>query len=76
MLNKHIVSAQRVLRKLEGTPIIVKPDNSVQVTYDYDTYSSLFEILVAVSKEYVAYPEPVNPVIQSVPVTEYHREKV
>lgn len=77
MLNKYIMSAQKVLRRLEGTPIIVKPDNSVQVTYDYDTYSALFEVLVAVSKETVKDTDTYSPIVKELPKPEdYHREKV
>lgn len=66
--NKHIMSAQQVLRKLEGTPIIVRPDNTIQVTYDHDTYRALFEVIVAVAETPV-YDTPIS-------VTPYHREKV
>lgn len=75
MTNNIIVKAQKVLRKLEGTPIVVQPDNSVRVTYDYDTYSALFEVLVAVSKESIReidLPEYTYPKS----ITEYHREKI
>ena len=76
MTHKTIMQAQKVLRKLEGTPIIVKPDNSVQVTYEHETYSALFEVLVAVSKEQLGESETVAPSPYAQSITEYHREKV
>ena len=74
MLSRHIVNAQKVLRKLEGTPIIVKPDNSVQVTYDSETYKMLLEVIVACSEERVEVEES-RPLERPV-MPSYHRERV
>ena len=72
MLSKYIVKAQKVLSKLDGTPIIVNPDNSVQVTYDGDTYRMLLEVLVACSGETTDNGHPLEAPV----ITPTHRERV
>lgn len=65
---KHIIDAQAVVRKIESTPIIVNPDNSIRVTYDHATYNKLLGVLVAVADSSLdaraTFP------------TDYHREKI
>lgn len=85
MTNKQIVEAQKLLRKLDGTPVKVYNEQGNvfwQVTYDNDTYSSLINVLEAVAKlpikEYTVYPQPAYSSYtqpDSTP-TEYHREKI
>ena len=85
MTNKQIVEAQKLLRKLDGTPVKVyneQGDVYWQVTYDNSTYSSLINIIETVSKlpikEYATYPQPTYPSYAqpaSNPI-EYHREKI
>ena len=59
------LDAYRVLRKLDGSPIIYDQDRAwVQLTLDIDTYKTLLRLLTTVSKD---EDEPVNP---------YHRVKI
>ena len=75
MTNKQIISAQKVLRVLESTPIIMERDK-VQVTYDMETYNDLLGIITDVAntplKEYGARVIP-NTYVQPI---DYHREKI
>ena len=76
MLNKHIVEAQKVLKRLDGTPVKFLGGDGKQhwqVTYDDDTYNSLIGVLEAVAHT------PMKEYVESAPVIElpeYHRNKI
>ena len=81
MINKQIMEAQKILRKLDGTPVKVYNDHGEvfwQVTYDDNTYNTLLNILDSIAKtpikEYYnmpSYPQPTY-----YPPADYHREKI
>ena len=82
MTNKQIVEAQKLLRKLDGTPVKVYNEQGNvfwQVTYDNDTYSSLINVLEAVAKtpikEYTTSTNSLYSLYQQ-PSKDYHREKI
>lgn len=81
MTNRQIVEAQRILKRLEGTPVRIDKEHGEtfwQVTYDDDTYNKLLSLVEAVAKtpmkevNYDMSPDG-NPIISSTP---YHREKI
>lgn len=82
MTNKQIMSAQKVLRKLEGTPVkFYREDGEAfwQVTYDNATYINLLDIVSSVAntpiKEQYVYSQPVRDVAYE-SVVDYHRDKI
>ena len=85
MTNKQIVEAQKLLRKLESTPVRVQNEQGMmfwQVTYDDSTYRMLLKILTDVAsipiKEYDYTPRYVSNTVQpsTESVTTYHRDKI
>ena len=73
MTQKQIVDAQRLLRKLESTPVKVSGVGGKvywQVTYDNETYKSLLGILSDIAKT------PIYTQTQFEMTENYHREKV
>ena len=85
MINKQIIEAQKLLRKLEGEPVKVYNEQGTtfwQVTYSNESYNSLLNIVEAVAKtpikEYTAYPQQTYSTYAQPNATpiDYHREKV
>ena len=77
MTNKQIVSAQRVLRRLEGTPLkVFREDGQVcwQVTYDNETYNALLDIVATVANTSIQ-DNYSKPTIYE-PIMDYHRDKI
>lgn len=73
MEQKTIISAQKVLRSLDKTPVkVMRGDGEVcwQVTFDNSTYNSLLSIISEVANTQIHSA----PTIES--IVEYHREKV
>lgn len=83
------MDAQKVLRRLEGTPVrISNKEGQVfwQVTYDNDLYNDLLNVVIAVAKIPIkdintttysgAYTRDAMGNLQPDPVVEYHREKI
>ena len=80
MTNKQILSAQKVLRRLEGTPVKFYGDSGKQywqVTYDDITYRELLSVVTAVAnipvKEINTQPIR-DTAFES--ITDYHRDKI
>ena len=74
MTNKQIIDAQRVLKRLEGTPVRVDREHGQtvwQVTYDDNTYNALLGVIDAVAhiplKEYLPPYQP---------PADYHRDRI
>ena len=91
MTNKQIVDAQKVLRRLEGTPVKIQNDSGQvfwQVTYDNETYNNLLNVVTAVAstpiKEsytttYVnpnVNPNNLPPEATVISVMDYHRDRI
>lgn len=87
MTNKQIVDAQKILRRLEGTPVRLQNDSGQlfwQVTYDDRTYNDLLGLVVAVAQTPLkesyttTYVNPNNlpPEASVISVMDYHREKI
>lgn len=87
MTNKQIIDAQKILRKLEGTPTkFYREDGEAfwQVTYDNETYNNLLNVVTAVAntpikESYTAtYVNQNNlpPEVPVISVMDYHREKI
>lgn len=80
MTNKQIIDAQKILRKLEGTPTkFYREDGEPfwQVTYDDATYRDLLNVLVAVS--HTPIKETVSSFVRDTAyesVIDYHRDKI
>ena len=77
MTNKQIMDAQKILLRLEGTPVkLYREDGQAffQVTFDSTTYNDLLNIVVAVSKT----PRRENFVRDTAfeSVVDYHRDKI
>ena len=73
MTNQHIIDAQRVLKRLESTPVKVEREHGEtvwQVTYDDDTYNKLLNVITEVAKT----PLREAPIPQA--IIEYHRDKI
>ena len=73
MTQKQIVDAQRLLRKLESTPVKFYGANGKQywqVTYDNDTYSALLSVISDVAKTPMLTQNSFDV------VENYHREKM
>lgn len=71
--NKHIIEAQRILKRLEGTPVRVQREHGEtvwQVTYDDDTYNNLLTVITEVANT----PLREAPIPQA--IIDYHREKI
>lgn len=80
MTNKQIMDAQKILRRLEGTPVNVYGDNGKvfwQVTYDDDTYRDLLNVVTAVARIPVkeVYTQPIRDT-EFESITDYHRDKI
>ena len=69
MTNKQILTAQKILRKLDGIPIKVTNDGRsiIQVTYDLDTYNMLLGTLSDVAA---------MPMAEPLDSSGYHRDRV
>ena len=68
MTNKQIFMAQKILRKLDGTPIRMSGDRkTVQVTYDMDTYNNLIDVIMAVAN---------TPIVETYELPGYHRDRI
>jgi hypothetical protein len=83
MTNKQIVEAQKLLRRLDGTPVKVYNEQGEvywQITYDNATYNSLVNIIEAVAKtpirEYTTNTNSLPNLYYQQPTTDYHREKI
>ena len=83
MTNKQIVDAQRILRRLEGTPVRFTNSNGQvfwQITYDDDTYRSLLNVVGSVAsipiKEVHTNTQPTVRDTAFESVTDYHRDKI
>ena len=84
MTNKQIMDAQKVLRKLDSTPVkFYGKDGGLywQVTYDNDTYNKLLNVVTAVANTPVKEPNIVReqPIVRDVmyeSVVDYHRDKI
>ena len=74
LTDKQIMKAQRVLRKLDATPVKLTRGDGVicfQVTYDNTTYNELLSVLNDVASEPLrCQAEPI------ISIADYHREKV
>lgn len=73
MTQRQIVEAQKLLRKLESTPVKVFGESGLtywQVTYDNDTYNALLGIISDIAKT------PLNTPTQFDVVENYHRDRV
>lgn len=71
--DSQIVKAQKVLRKLDATPVkLLRGDGVVciQVIYENDTYNDLLSVLNSVATE------PLRCQVVQEPVDGYHRIKV
>lgn len=80
MTNKQIMDAQKVLRRLEGTPVKIQNDKGMvywQVTYDNDTYSNLLNVVTAVANTPIkeVYTQPIRDITYE-SVVDYHRDKI
>lgn len=87
MTNKQIVDAQKVLRRLEGTPVKVQNDSGQvfwQVTYDNETYNNLLNVVTAVASTPIkesyttTYVNPNNlpPEATVISAMDYHRDRI
>lgn len=80
MTNKQIIDAQKILRRLEGTPVKVCSDSgqvSWQVTYDDGTYRTLLNLLTTVATIPIKESKETfvrNTAYES--VVDYHRDKI
>jgi len=84
MINgKHIISAQKLLRKLESEPVKVINEQGIvswQVTYSNSSYVELLKIVEAVANtpmgdyDNSSYTQP--EVKQFISTTDYHRDKI
>lgn len=73
MTQKQIVDAQKLLRKLESTPVKFYNESGIpywQVTYDNDTYNALLGIISDIART------PLYTQTQFELGENYHREKV
>lgn len=73
MTQKQIVDAQRLLRKLESTPVKFYGESGIQywqVTYDNETYNALLGIISDIART------PLYTQTQFEVTENYHREKV
>ena len=78
MTNKQILNAQKVLRKLESTPVkVYRGDGTVcwQVTYDNETYRDLLNVVTTVANIPVKEPTFVRDTAYE-SVVDYHRDKI
>lgn len=82
MTNKQIMDAQKILRKLDSTPVRISNSSGQvfwQVTYDNDTYNDLMNLIVAVSRTpikeaYIKESFVRDTAYES--VVDYHRDKI
>ena len=77
MTNKQIMDAQKILRRLESTPVRLCSDDGHtfwQVTYDNETYNDLLNVVSAVAKIPVKETFVRDVVYES--VVDYHRDKI
>ena len=84
MINgKHIIAAQKLLRKLESEPVKVSNEQGTafwQVTYSNNSYIELLKIIEAVANtpmgdyDNSSYIQP--EVNQFTSITGYHRDKI
>ena len=73
MTNKQIFAAQKVLTKLQGTPVRLFNETGQafwQVTYDNETYNMLLEVVTAVAET------PIRTISTFPDEQEYRRERI
>jgi hypothetical protein len=71
--NKQIFDAQKVLSKLQGTPVRLFNETGQafwQVTYDDETYKLLLNVVSAVANT------PIRSTYEVIEPQDYHREKI
>ena len=72
------MDAQKILRRLEGTPIkVINESGNIfwQVTYDDETYRNLLNVVGTVSRIPVKEPTFVRDTVYE-SVIDYHRDKI
>ena len=58
-MTERQLNAQKVLRKLDGCPIIYDDTRAwVKMTMDLDTYKTMLKVLVSITDEIVVEEEP------------------